>query len=52
MRWMWFPKAKGGPDFFPRMQRGDQNFFTYAKGGPEKTGDWPLQTDGSPPGKK
>ena len=29
-----FTKPKRGPDFFPVGKGGDQNFFTYAKGGP------------------
>ncbi len=36
-----FPNTKGGTRFFPRKQRGRPKFFTYAKGGPEKNGDWP-----------
>ncbi len=48
-----FHEAKGWTKIFPRTQRvGDQNFFTYAKGGPEKIGDRLSQTDGPPPGKK
>ena len=44
----------GGPEFFGEAKEGDQNFFTYAKGGPEKIADWPSQTDAPPPppGKK
>ena len=48
-----FTQPKGGPEFFPVDKGGgDQNYFTYAKGRPEKIGDQPSQTDGPPPGKK
>ncbi len=39
------------PEFF-HESKGGQNFFSYAKGGPEKIGDRPSQTDGPPPDKK
>ncbi len=42
-----FHEAKGGTKIFPRRQRGDQNFFTYANGGTEK--NWqPAITDTRP----
>ena len=48
-----FSKAKGLTRVFPRKERGGPEFFTYAKGGPEKIGDQPSQTDAPPPpGKK
>ncbi len=46
---IFFQKLKGGPEFFPVW---DQNFFAYEKGGPEKNGDWPSQTDAPLPLKK
>ncbi len=40
----------GRPEFFWGGQREGPVF--YAKGGPEKIGNWRSQTDGPPPGKK
>ncbi len=53
----------GGTRIFSKRQRGDQNlspcantwdqnFSTYSKGGPEKVGHRPSQTDAPTPGKK
>ncbi len=46
------PVGKGRDQNILRMQRGHQNLFMYAKGGPEKNGDRPSQTEFLPPGKK
>ena len=43
----------GGPKFFDVGKGGDQFFCHRQKGGPEKIGDRPSQTDAPPPpGKK
>ncbi len=49
-----FSRGKsGGPKFFAVGKGGGTKFFfTYAKGGPQKIGDRPSQTDGPPPVKK
>ena len=42
-------KPKRGSEFFlVGKGGGDQNFFAYTKGGPEKIGDQRSQTDGTP----
>ena len=45
-------RPKGGAEFFPVYKGGDQKLFTYAKGGAERIGNRPSQTDAPPPGKK
>ncbi len=40
------------PSIVCARPKGGPIFFTYAKGGPEKIGDQPSQTDAPPPGKK
>ncbi len=39
-----FFRVKEGGPIFPGCKGGTKIFFTYAKGGPEKIGDWQSQT--------